>query len=468
MAFHSWQFGLLLATTLVLYWLCAGRRALRTWLLLGASVLYYGAFEPWFLWLIAFSTLLDYGVGLWLARDGTPRGRRLALLASLVGNLGLLGHFKYSAWVADLLQPLQDALGTSLPLRELAWHDEVPVGISFYTFQTLSYTLDVYRGVLPAQRSLRDFSFFVAFFPQLVAGPIVRAKDFLPQLEHRPWLDHARLHDGLWRIAIGLAKKTLLADVIGRALVDPVHANPGAYAAPLHLVAVYAFAFQIYCDFSGYSDIAIGSARLFGFDLLENFDAPYRARSIREFWRRWHISLSSWVRDYLFHPLGGSRGSEGRVARNLMVTLVVIGLWHGASTLWLLYGVSQGLALVFERWRERAAGGPFATTPARGALAWLAAFHFTALTCILIRAADLEAVGALLGSFGDAWSVDPWGWVALAGAVATHFLPDRLVDALRERVLALPTPALGAALGLLLGALFLVIHGETPFIYFQF
>jgi D-alanyl-lipoteichoic acid acyltransferase DltB (MBOAT superfamily) len=301
-----------------------------------------------------------------------------------------------------------------------------------------------------------------------VAGPIVRARDFLPQLERPPWLDRARLHDGLWRIGIGLAKKTLLADVIGRALVDPVHANPGAYAAPLHLLAVYAFSFQIYCDFSGYSDIAIGSARLFGFDLLENFDAPYRARSIREFWRRWHISLSSWVRDYLFHPLGGSRGSELRVARNLMITMVVIGLWHGASTLWLLYGVLQGLALVFERWRERAAGGPFATTPARRALAWLAAFHFTTLTCILIRAADMDAVRALLGSAGDSWAVDPWGWAALAGAVVTHFLPDRLVEVLRARVLALPTLALGAALGLLLGALFLVIHGETPFIYFQF
>ncbi len=468
MAFHSWHYGLLLVTTLLLYWSCANRRALRTWLLLGASLLFYGAFEPWFVWLLVFSTLLDYLVGRLLSRLSSPRGRLVALCCSLFGNLGLLAYFKYSAWIAELCAPLQAALGTHVPLMELAWTDKVPVGISFYTFQTLSYTIDVYRGTLAPQRSVRDFAFFVSFFPQLVAGPIVRARDFLPQISWKPRFDKQRLHDGLWRIGIGLAKKTLLADVIGRTLVDPVYTHPESYSGPLHLLAIYAFAFQIYCDFSGYSDIAIGSARLFGYDLLENFNAPYRSLSIREFWRRWHISLSSWVRDYLYFPLGGSRGSEWKVARNLMITMVVIGLWHGASSLWLLYGILQALALIFERWREHVTGEPFATTPLRRAMAWLVAFHFTTLAYVLVRAGDLGNAGDVLTRFGSSWELGRWGWVALAGAVLTHFLPERCVDAVRARVLGLPTPAVGVLLGLLLGTLFLVIQGQTPFIYFQF
>jgi alginate O-acetyltransferase complex protein AlgI len=467
-SFHSWQYGLLLAVTLVLYWLCANRRSLRTWLLLVASLLFYGAFEPWFLLLLIFSAVLDYYVGLALAHTHEERGRRIALGFSLAGNLGLLAYFKYSAWLAELLAPVQAALGTSLPLMELAWTDKVPVGISFYTFQTLSYTIDVYRGVVRPVRSLRDFAFFVSFFPQLVAGPIVRAKDFLAQIDWKPRFDRERLHDGLWRIGTGLAKKTLLADIVGRALVDPVYTQPGAYAWPAHLLAIYGFAFQIYCDFSGYSDIAIGSARLFGYDLLENFDAPYRSLSVREFWRRWHISLSSWVRDYLFFPLGGSRGSEAKVTRNLMITMVVIGLWHGASALWLVYGIAQGVALIFERWRERVAGGPFARTPLRKFVAWLFAFHFTAATIVLIRAKDMANAGDVFSNFGSSWELDTWGYVALAGAALTHFLPDRIVGAVQGRLLALPTVVLGVLMGLLIGTLFMVIQGQTPFIYFQF
>ncbi|TAJ19415.1 MAG: MBOAT family protein [Planctomycetota bacterium] len=469
MAFHSWHYGLLLLSTLLIYWMCANQRAVRTWLLLFSSLLYYGAFEPWFLWLLLFTMLLDYGIGRCIGAAATRRAKLGFLWCSLLGNLLLLAYFKYSLWLAELSDPLQRALGTDLPLREYAWKEKVPVGISFYTFQSLSYTIDVFRGTIQPLRSLRDFSTFVAFFPQLVAGPIVRAKDFLPQMEFRPRLDRAWVHDGIWRIAIGLAKKTLLADMVARYLVDPVYAHPEQYSPLMHLVALYAFSAQIYCDFSGYSDIAIGSARLFGFELLENFDAPYRALSIREFWRRWHISLSSWVRDYLFFPLGGSRGSESKVAFNLMVTMVIIGLWHGASTLWLIYGVSQGAALILERWLERMRGGkPYATTAPRKILSWFLAFHFTTVTCALIRAPDMASLRALFGKFGDENIAAVWGWVALAGAAIAHFLPDRWVEACRARVVALPTPALGFLLGLLCGCLFLIIEGQTSFIYFQF
>ncbi|MBM3977434.1 MAG: MBOAT family protein [Planctomycetes bacterium] len=469
MAFHSWHYALLLTGTLLVYWLCAHQRALRTWLLLFVSLFYYGAFEPWFLWLIVFSTVLDYAVGRYIGSARTRRAKLGGLWCSLLGNLLLLGYFKYSLWLAELCEPLQQALGTQVPLREYAWKDKVPVGISFYTFQSLSYTIDVFRGTLPPLRSLRDFSTFVAFFPQLVAGPIVRAKDFLPQMELGPRLDRAALHGALWRIAIGLAKKTLLADILARYLVDPVYAHPEQYSPLMHLVALYAFSAQIYCDFSGYSDIAIGSARLFGYELLENFDAPYRALSVREFWRRWHISLSTWVRDYLFFPLGGSRGSEGRVAFNLMVTMVIIGLWHGASTLWLIYGLSQGAALVAERWFERLRGGrPYATTLGRKVLCWTLAFHFTTVTCSLIRAPDMEALRRLFSDFGASSEMAVWGWIALAGAAITHYMPDRWIEACRLRVVALPTAVIGLLLGLLAGTLFVVIEGQTPFIYFQF
>jgi D-alanyl-lipoteichoic acid acyltransferase DltB (MBOAT superfamily) len=480
LAFHTWQFGLFLIAVLALFWALSRRRGARLGLLLVASYWFYGSWEPWFLLLIAFSTVLDYACGIAIERSGTRSGKRVALLCSLVGNLGLLFFFKYSAWIGGLLQPLVDWLdlgftpadwGWAKPDGEGGWAQKlVPVGISFYTFQTLSYTIDIYRGVLRPTKSFRDFALFVAFFPQLVAGPIVRAVDFLPQLDLAPRLDRARLHDGLWRIGIGLAKKALIADVLGRYLVDPVYASPEGFSPLLHLAALYAFTFQIYFDFAGYSDIAIGVGRLFGFDLPENFRAPYQSLSIREFWRRWHITLSSWVRDYVFFPLGGSRGSELKVVRNLFVTMVLIGLWHGASILWVYYGLLQGGVMALERRFEAWRGGrPFATTAPRKALAWLLTFHFVAFSCLFIRAVDVEQLTSMLSTFGPAEPVERWAWIALAVGALTHFLPQRFVDACADRVRALPTAVLGLALGLLCGALIWVMVGDsTAFIYFQF
>ncbi len=471
MIFHSWQFGVFLAVTLVLYWTLANRRGARLTLLLVASFIFFGSYEVWFLGLLVFSSALDYVCGKIIGDATSRRGRIGGLAVSLLGNLGLLCYFKYSKWVAEVLDPCFADLGVQFSLMHVAWKDVVPVGISFYTFQTLSYTIDIYRGVLAPIRSARDFTLFVSFFPQLVAGPIVRAIDFLPQLALRPRFDRERLHGGIHRIVIGLVKKTLLADQLAAYIVGPVYADPGSFSPEIHLIALYAFAFQIYCDFSGYSDIAIGSARLFGFDIRENFNGPYKSQSVREFWRRWHISLSGWVRDYIYFPLGGSRGSEARVVRNLLITMIIIGLWHGASVLWLIYGFVQGVAMIVERTLERLRGGKaFATTLPRKAVSWLLTFHFTVATCVFIRAESPEEFLLMFQHFGtDGWrEIAPHGYVALLAATLTHFVPERLADRFQTAITSLPTWLVGVFAGLGIGAVLLATVGNTPFIYFQF
>jgi alginate O-acetyltransferase complex protein AlgI len=474
-SFHSWQYGVLLVVTLIAYWCLARHRTARLWVMVAASMFYYGSFAPWFLWLLLITIAVDYCVARAMERTEDHRRRKLLVTVSLVSNLGLLAYFKYTGWLSGLVDPVLAESGSPTRLAQLAWHSIVPAGISFYTFDTLSYTIDVYRKKIPAVRSPLELGVFVSFFPHLIAGPIIRAADFLPQLDLRPWLRRAEFHEGLWRFGLGLAKKTLLADQIGQLLVDPVYTQPQNYHPLLHAAAIYGFAFQIYCDFSGYSDMAIGSAKLFGLTFKENFDSPYRSRSCSEFWRRWHISLSSWVRDYLFISLGGSRGSEWKVARNLMITMIILGLWHGASNLWLVYGTLQGAALVLERWltrRQEAATGK--KVEKRGLLGWFITFHFIVVTTVFIRATSFAQVEGLFTHAGPSMQVwtEEWmnvvAWAALIVAAITHFWPERWFAALRERVMALPTPVMGACLGLLVGTLFVVMQGQTGFIYFQF
>ncbi len=487
MNFHSVGFLVFLAAVLPLFWLASNRPATRTWLLLVASYIFYGSYELWYLSLILFSTVLDYGCGNMIhraAERGDERGKLRGLLLSLLGNLGVLGFFKYTDWLFESLEAIAGALGlgaspwalrTSLLPDAVLDSDlmriAVPVGISFYTFQTLSYTIDIYRGQLKPARNLREFALFVAFFPQLVAGPIVRAVTFLPQFELRPRFDRVRMHEGLWRITTGLLKKVAIADVLGAYLVDPVYAQPDQYSAAVHLLALYGFAFQIYFDFSGYSDIAIGTAKLLGFDLPENFLTPYRSRSVREFWRRWHISLSSWVRDYIYFPLGGSRGGEMRVARNLILTMFLIGIWHGASALWAMYGILQGLVMLLERALERARGGrPFATDRVRSLIAWFLTFHFIVLSCLFIRSDSLPKLWAMLTDFGTSGveTVSTYAWLALIGGAATHFWPPAITQAAHRAFLRAPTVVVGVLVGVAAGCVAVLVVGDTPYIYFQF
>ena len=469
MNFHSVTFGVFLSVVFSLFWLTYRHRNLRSAIMLVASYAFYGAFNPLFLGLIGFSTLLDHKCGLVIHRSESERTRRLALLASLVMNLGLLGFFKYYDFGVENLQRLFASMGLSFPLETLGI--VVPVGISFYTFQTLSYTIDLYRRRMEPARNLLDFALFVAFFPQLVAGPIVRAADFLPQLERPPRFTRERLHDGLYRIAIGLGKKVLIADVVGKFLIDPVYTDPGSYSVVMHVIVLYGFLVQIYYDFSGYSDIAIGSARLFGFDLPENFQLPFRALSVREFWRRWHITLSSWLQDYVYFPLGGSRRAEPRVLFNLMVTMILIGLWHGASWPWALFGTIQGIAMCLERTVERAWGRPFATNPLRRFLLWVWMSQFIAITYICVRAEDMGELFGMLLQFGDAkgfGDISHYAWISLTAGLALHFMPEGFYPWARRVYLRMPTVLAGVIAGIVAGLAGYLLLGEQPFIYFQF
>ena len=340
MLFHSLAFAIFFPLVLALYMLLLRRRLLaQNVLLLLASYIFYGWWDWRFLSLIWLSTIIDYCCGLALDRRQAaaetasaaatqtepayqyqPRTRKLILTVSLVANLGLLGFFKYCDFFIASFAELLQSVGFHSEPRLL--NIILPVGISFYTFQTLSYTIDVYRGQLRAHRSLLEFAVFVAFFPQLVAGPIVRARDFLPQIAKPRRIDLEQIYQGCYAIFWGLFKKIVIADNLANLIVDPVFKDPDTVYGGMVLVAVYAFAFQIYCDFSGYTDIARGCARIMGIDINLNFNLPYFATNPVEFWRRWHISLSSWLRDYLYIPLGGSRRGTRRTCINLMLTMI--------------------------------------------------------------------------------------------------------------------------------------------------
>ncbi|MCS6771639.1 MAG: MBOAT family protein, partial [Kiritimatiellae bacterium] len=352
MLFHRPTFWIFFAAFCAAYYI--GRRSirLRNAIVLAGSYVFYAGWDWRFLGLIVFSTALDYMAGLGIGRAKSPRARRAWLWASLVGNLGVLGFFKYWNFFRDNAAALLEAIG--LPAAPFTLDVILPVGISFYTFQTLSYTLDVYAGRIEPTRDLLAFAAYVAFFPQLVAGPIERARSLLPQFLTVRTIRADTLLRGADLIVWGLFKKTVIAD----SLAPFVDAAFALERAPLALTAAatIAFGFQIYADFSGYSDIARGLARALGFELTVNFDRPYTAATLREFWRRWHISLSTWLRDYLYIPLGGSRGSAARTLRNLMTTMLLGGLWHGAAWHFVLWGGWHGLGLVLERRFPRLAG----------------------------------------------------------------------------------------------------------------
>jgi alginate O-acetyltransferase complex protein AlgI len=329
----------------LVYWGLRWSRA-RVWLLLAASFYFYASWNKWLALIICISTAMDYVVA--RGMDGTekPLYRKLLLGISLVANLGLLCYFKYANFFLRSVEEALHSLGAtaSLPVLQVI----LPVGISFYTFEAINYTIDVYRRKVPAERNLANFMLFITFFPHLVAGPIVRARDFLPQIHRRKRFDWARIQLGAQYFLMGLFKKMAIADRMAL-FADPVFAKPEQYSTGAVWLATIAYALQIYCDFSGYTDMALGSAHMLGYKLAQNFNMPYIARNVSEFWRRWHMSLSTWLRDYLFIPLGGSRGTSWQTDRNLMVTMTLGGLWHGASWTFVVWGVLHGLFLVIHR-----------------------------------------------------------------------------------------------------------------------
>jgi alginate O-acetyltransferase complex protein AlgI len=362
----------------------------RIVILFVASALFYHAWAAsmpgpyrYLLALLLGTIALDYYLGIWIERTQSPAARRALVILSLCSNLGVLVFFKYADFFA------QDVLHLDVPRLHLI----LPAGISFHTFQSLSYTIDVYRRQLRATRSVIAFATFVLFFPQLVAGPIVRAQDLLPQLAELPALELEAATAGLFRIVVGLFKKIALADTLALALVDRVFEAPEHFSAVEVVAGVYGYALQIYLDFSAYSDIAIGSAQVLGFTLPENFRTPYRSANLQEFWRRWHISLSTWLRDYLYITLGGSQGAPWRTYLNLILTMLLGGLWHGASWAFVVWGALHGFGLAVTRYFQRRAGTEAGTRNGRKARGLLA-------SCLAIAAIGLALQRTVLSGAG--------------------------------------------------------------------
>jgi alginate O-acetyltransferase complex protein AlgI len=378
MLFNSIAYLVFLPVVAVLFHATSPR--VRRWLLLISSYAFYWVWSIPFSLLLLLSTIVDHAASLVI--DGTGRRgiRRAALGVSLLANLGVLATFKYADFFAHSIESLTGR--QPWPILGLV----LPLGISFYTFQTMSYTIDVYRGHMRARRSLMDVALYVSFFPQLVAGPIIRADTLVPQLRVAGAVDWILIRGGIGMILWGMLKKVYFADAMAP-VVNEAFANPAAVSGLSLLAATYAFAVQIYCDFSGYSDIAIGSALVLGVRLPENFRSPYLSCSIREFWRRWHISLSTWLRDYLYIPLGGGRKGIPRTYANLMITMLLGGLWHGAGWNWVVWGGLQGGLMIAERLLGVSEDRPKGIL--RTIFRWSVTFHLVCLSWIFFRSADL-------------------------------------------------------------------------------
>ncbi len=465
MLFPTFAFLVFFLVVFAVYWALPGHRARKAWLLV-ASVYFYASWNPWLVGLIAFSAAVDFVMALVLERVESPGRRRLLLVLSISTNLGLLVYFKYVNFFLDSAGTL---LG--LPPGRFAVNVILPLGISFYTFETISYIVDVYRGRIRAVRDPLDYALFILFFPHLVAGPIVRPAEFLPQLLRRKRFSWERALVGVLLVVIGLIKKAVVADHLA-AVIDPVFAQPADYGSQAVWLAIVGYAAQVYCDFSGYTDMALGLAHLLGFHLPVNFRLPYFAANVTEVWKRWHISLSSWLRDYLFIPLGGSRGGKWKTCRNLVLTMTLGGLWHGAAWPFVAWGFYHGLLLAAHRVvpLPRWLGRPWARPAA-------VAFTFVSF-CVglaIFRCQGGLADGArFLGTMfwpRAGQQFQPLAVLTVVSAIGFVFLEHVLGTVVDLRRLRLRTPelALGAALagGLLLALLLMPEHGQA-FIYFQF
>jgi alginate O-acetyltransferase complex protein AlgI len=467
MLFPTFSFAGFFAVVFAVYWRLPRQRWRHAWLLL-ASCVFYMTWNPYLILLILFSASVDYAAALAIERSPAPKLRKVLLVGSISINLGLLAFFKYANFFLD-------SAGKTLALFGVGWAHPVvavllPLGISFYTFETISYVTDVYRGRTRAVRNLLDYALFIMFFPHLVAGPIVRPHDFLPQLARGKRFHWDRMYLGARYLAAGLFKKCLLADNLAT-VADPVFAAPGSFASGAVRLAVLAYALQIYCDFSGYSDMAIGLAHMLGFRLPQNFNCPYLAVNPADFWRRWHISLSSWLRDYLYIPLGGNRAGAAKTYRNLLVVMALGGLWHGASWTFVVWGLYHGAWLALHRAvpLPGALGRP-AFWPVRVAatcaLTWVGWVFFRAQTLtdaftVLTRLV-VPTGGASAGATTAALVLACLAATFTGGLVGTFVRLSRV-----ERRLA--APLAGAALAaVLLLAMVLAPENTRAFIYFQF
>ncbi len=477
MAFHTLSFAIFLVASLIVSWSLARYHLLRLAFLLLASWFFYMNSRPVYIVLILGSTLVDYLCGIGIADTDDKRKKKALLSLSLATNLGLLGTFKYYDFFIDSINTALISLDVitadqAAPLLKVM----LPVGISFYTFQTMAYSIDVYRGEQEPIRNFVKFALFVSFFPQLVAGPIVLAKHLTPQFELRPHVTRAQVSDGVFLIIKGLIKKLAIADFLALNLIDRVYDNPAVFTSGEVMLALYAYSMQIYCDFSGYTDMAIGSAKLFGYELPENFDRPYQAESVAKFWRRWHMTLSRWVRVYIYFPLGGTHKGEARAYFNIMAALVIMGLWHGANWTFFWYGVIHGCVVGINRYhnqRRKRLGLKYDLTGFN--LVWrvAAAFTFVTLARILFRGENLDQAYAVADRLlGTNWTFVHihWKiWAVMAVSFAIHWSPKRYVTNAGMRFRELPAVVQGGLLAIVLGWMVHLSNTQpVPFIYFQF
>ena len=473
MIFSSGLFLFLFLGFSLVYLLLKKTTTLRLLFVVLFSYYFYYKSSGTYFFLLAVVTLSDFTLARLMERTERKGARRALLITSLCINLGLLCYFKYTNFFYEMLAPLWGGQFHALDIF-------LPVGISFFTFQSLSYTLDVYRGELKALRNPLDYAFFVSFFPQLVAGPIVRARDFIPQIRRPVVVTPEMFGRGVYFIAAGLFKKAILSDYISVNFVERIFDNPGLYSGIENLFGVYGYALQIYCDFSGYSDMAIGLALLLGFHFPLNFRSPYKASSITEFWHRWHISLSTWLRDYLYISMGGNRRGKLRTYFNLFMTMLLGGLWHGASWNFVFWGAIHGIALALHKfWRSLLGRDKhYQSRGIRRVLGILLTFHLVCLCWIFFRNSTFEASWTMIHQivanfqpqlFGQLVDGYKMVFAFMAVGFVLHFLPDRWEEACQRGVIRLPLVVQALLLILII---YVVIQVKTsdiqPFIYFQF
>jgi len=474
MLFCTGQFAFFFLLVFVLYWSMPWPKA-RVYLLLAASFLFYASWSAKLALLIVVSTTVDFFLARGIEASTSARRRKLLLAINITGNLGLLCYFKYTNFFLESLQQALNAAGYGVawaPLKIM-----LPVGISFYTFEAISYMVDVYRGRVRAEKNLAHFQLFILFFPHLVAGPIVRGRDFLPQVNRRKRWSWARAQVGVQLFLLGLVKKMVVADRMAQ-FVDPVFAHPADFGTGVLWMALIAYALQVYGDFSGYSDMALGCAHLLGYKLVQNFNMPYLALNIGEFWNRWHMSLGSWLRDYVFIPLGGSRGGNWKTARNLLITLTLCGLWHGSGWNYVLYGFLQGALLIVHRGfyafarKQPRLDAVLQTVPGI-VLRWVLAMLSVLMGYVIFRAVSYDTTQAYFSRlfvpcFGQGPPLHPLSlWFTVVLVAAAH---AATASGVWERwSLRVPAFVLGASYAFIFAfALVLAPAQGQAFIYFQF
>ncbi len=465
--------GLFIAFYLIYICTCNFKLFRTIYVLLFSFFFYYKAGGMYFILLIACS-IFNYFLSKFLYKAKKPKIRKVLLTFLIVMNLGILVYYKYTNFIIGNINAVFNG---DIPLQSII----LPIGISFFLFQAISYAIDVYRKEIEPAGNLLDFSFYLCFFPQLVAGPIVRAKEFLPQMYKKIGLAKEEMGRALFLIMVGLIKKSVISDYISLNFVDRVFSAPNSYTAIENLLAAYGYAIQIYCDFSGYSDIAIGLALLMGFKLPINFLTPYKSKSVTEFWRRWHISLSSWLRDYLYISLGGNRRGKVRTYINLFLTMLIGGLWHGAAWKFVVWGGLHGIALSIERLLKSYIKIPqnIFTRIFTCIIGIILTFHFVTFAWIFFRAQDFSTAIELIGMISQLdFNAEHWVSVVLAyknvfivllSGFIMHFLPNWFVQWLQKVFTAMPIFAKALVIGFVLWLVHATASSEIqPFIYFQF